>query len=197
MPKIINGLEDKLVKVAEELFIREGYDAVNIRKIAKGAGVASGTVYNYFSSKEALYQAVLMDSWDKTMNALQLIMMEELPLNDRIKKFFLTMYLEVESRQGLGGRIILEERKKKIQDDQGTEVKLGQYMNKIQEMLVEMVKQHAYLNERIDDPERLTDVLIGTFWMLQRHHHGEREANVSFIENYLNVLLNIEGDIYE
>ncbi len=170
---------------------------MNMRKIAKSAGVASGTVYNYFSSKEALYQAVLIDSWDKTMEALQLIMMEDLPLNDRIKKFFRTMYIEVENRQGLGGRIILEERKKKTKDDTTTEVKLGQYMNKIQEMFIEMVKQHEYLTQKIGDPERLTNVLIGSFWMLQRHHNGESEGNMKFIDNYLNVVLNIKDEAHE
>lgn len=196
MPKVIDGLEEKLVKVAEDLFIEEGYDSVNIRKIAKGAGVAVGTVYNYFSSKEELYQAVLMDSWDKTMDVLQCILMDDMPLNDRIKKFIKTMYIEVENRQGLGGRIILEEKKKKSKGGD-TEQKLGQYMNKIHEMFVEMLRHQDHLNSRIGDPERVSNTLLGSFWMLHRHHSGDSQGNLMFIENYLNVLLEIEDDVNE
>lgn len=188
MPKIINDIESKLIKTAEELFIEKGYDAVNMRMLAKQAGVASGTVYNYFSSKEALYQAVLIDSWDKTMLRLSQILKEETSLNDRMKKFFRTMYIEVENRKGLGGRVILEEKKKKNTAN-NTEKTLDQYMSRIKEMVMEMAAAHTLLSSEINDKERLANVLIGSFWMLQRHHTGQREENISFIEDYLDVLL--------
>tara|TARA_Y100001933_G_scaffold166256_1_gene164518 strand:- start:177 stop:806 length:630 start_codon:yes stop_codon:yes gene_type:complete len=188
MPKIINNIESKLICIAEELFVEKGYDAVNIRILAKRAGVASGTVYNYFSSKEALYQAVLIDSWDKTMLLLGEILNEETSLNERMKKFFQTMYIEVENRKGLGGRVVLEEKKKNKSSDD-TEEKLNQYMSRIKKMVIEMISAHEYLSREIEDSERLANVLIGSFWMLQRHHTGQREENLKFIDKYLDILL--------
>ncbi|WP_430883141.1 TetR/AcrR family transcriptional regulator [Fusibacter sp. JL216-2] len=192
MPKIINDIESKLITTAEELFIEKGYDAVNIRLLAKTVGVASGTVYNYFSSKENLYQAVLIDSWDKTMSLLNEILCEEISLNLRMKKFFETMYIEVENRKGLGGRVVLEEKKKKNVANE-TEEKLDHYMSRIKDMVIEMINAHDNLKSKIDDSERLANVLIGSFWMLQRHHTGQREENIKFIGNYLDIILGEHG----
>jgi TetR/AcrR family transcriptional regulator len=44
-----------LLKGAEELFARHGFDGTSIRLIAKELGVNSGMISYYFGSKEALY----------------------------------------------------------------------------------------------------------------------------------------------
>lgn len=43
-----------LVETALSLFSENGYEATSIRRIAAGAGVSLGLMYNYFSSKEEL-----------------------------------------------------------------------------------------------------------------------------------------------
>lgn len=55
MPKIIENAEEKILIAATELFLKEGYANTNIRKIAKAAGVSSGTIYTYFNDKETLF----------------------------------------------------------------------------------------------------------------------------------------------
>jgi len=189
MPKVIEGLEEKLIKTAEELFMEEGYDAVNIRRIAKASGVAVGTVYNYFSSKDELYLEVLKDSWDKTMEVLSQILLETSDLDDKLMKFIKTMYIEVENRKGLGGRMILEERKKKSDSGTNTEEELNRYMDRVEDMFLELLKHHEGIKNTIGDPERLATVIIGSQWMLHRGHNGESEKNLKFIENYMKCLL--------
>jgi AcrR family transcriptional regulator len=49
----------RLLEEAAVEFAREGFDRANINSISKAAGFAKGTVYNYFSSKEDLFGAVL------------------------------------------------------------------------------------------------------------------------------------------
>src|ERR1043166_2834948 len=47
----------RIVAAALELFQRKGFDATTTRAIARKAGIAEGTVFNYFKTKEdiALY----------------------------------------------------------------------------------------------------------------------------------------------
>ncbi len=52
----------RLLETAANRFARDGYDAANIDQIALAAGVAKGTVYNYFPSKERLFGAVLAEA---------------------------------------------------------------------------------------------------------------------------------------
>jgi AcrR family transcriptional regulator len=44
----------KLVSVARELFLAEGFDETGMLDIARKVGIAAGTIYNYFPSKNAL-----------------------------------------------------------------------------------------------------------------------------------------------
>ncbi len=49
----------RLMDVAEDLFARQGYDGTTLRQIADGAGLQEPGIYNHFSGKQALYEAVL------------------------------------------------------------------------------------------------------------------------------------------
>ncbi len=51
-----------LLDAAAEIFARKGYHATRVSEIAERAGVAKGTVYEYFRTKEELFYA-LLDSW--------------------------------------------------------------------------------------------------------------------------------------
>lgn len=51
----------EILEAATELFRRRGYDVTTVQAIAAGAGVAAGTVYLYFPSKEAILDALRED----------------------------------------------------------------------------------------------------------------------------------------
>ena len=51
--------EQKILETARQLMRKNGYDAVSIRDICKEAGVTTGAFYGYFSSKEALFNAIV------------------------------------------------------------------------------------------------------------------------------------------
>src|ERR1700689_4056784 len=49
----------EVLEAARRIFARLGYAATNVEDIAKEAGMAKGTVYLYFKSKEEVFAAVL------------------------------------------------------------------------------------------------------------------------------------------
>ena len=53
------GRERRIVKAAEKLFARKGYAEVAMEDVAARAGLAVGTIYNYFPSKSALLLAIV------------------------------------------------------------------------------------------------------------------------------------------
>jgi AcrR family transcriptional regulator len=55
----------RLLEAAAEEFARHGLAAANINRISVGAGLAKGTVYNYFPSKEALFFAVVQEACER------------------------------------------------------------------------------------------------------------------------------------
>jgi len=62
---------EKILTAALELFAAQGYHNTSIEKIAQRAGVAKGLVYNYFPSKENLFEAVVENGLKETEVILQ------------------------------------------------------------------------------------------------------------------------------
>ena len=63
MPKHIENLREALVTEARRQVLESGYSAMTIRSVAKKCGVAVGTVYNYFESKDALTAEFMLEDW--------------------------------------------------------------------------------------------------------------------------------------
>ncbi|MBW2419132.1 MAG: TetR family transcriptional regulator, partial [Deltaproteobacteria bacterium] len=52
-------MEERILDAAESVFARRGLAGSRVREIADAAGVNGATLYNYYPSKDALYEAVL------------------------------------------------------------------------------------------------------------------------------------------
>src|SRR5260221_4018899 len=50
---------ERLLDVAFDEFVRHGSHGTSMRQIADAAGLAVGSIYNHFSSKDAIFAAVL------------------------------------------------------------------------------------------------------------------------------------------
>jgi len=53
---------EQILKVAREVFFEQGYSAASMSMIAARLGGSKGTLYNYFKSKEELFEAQVRDS---------------------------------------------------------------------------------------------------------------------------------------
>lgn len=51
----------EILQSAHQLFIRHGYHGTSVRQIASETGIALGSIYNHFSSKEEIFTAVLVE----------------------------------------------------------------------------------------------------------------------------------------
>ena len=61
LPRAQRERRRRIVHAALDLLADHEYDAIQVRDIADAAGVALATLYRYFSSKEHLYAAVLLE----------------------------------------------------------------------------------------------------------------------------------------
>lgn len=59
------GSPQAITLAARQLFLKRGYEGVNLDTIAKKASVSRQTLYNNFGSKEAIFKAVLNDHWQR------------------------------------------------------------------------------------------------------------------------------------
>lgn len=64
MARVVKSPTDRkseLISTARHLFQTKGYDAVTMQDVMDALGIAKGTIYHYFKSKEELFQAVVED----------------------------------------------------------------------------------------------------------------------------------------
>lgn len=58
-PKTKQPTKEKIFDVSIDLFSKKGFDAVSIREIARGVGIRESSIYNHYSSKEAILDSIL------------------------------------------------------------------------------------------------------------------------------------------
>lgn len=73
MRKKDETLRDTLLSCARELARREGTGSINIRQLAVQAGIATGTVYNYFPSKEEVMLALTEEFWRDSFQEMRTV----------------------------------------------------------------------------------------------------------------------------
>ena len=71
MPKIIENIREKLLEEAKRQVSESGYSAMTIRSVATACGVGTGTVYNYFPSKDMLVASFMLEDWMICMQAIE------------------------------------------------------------------------------------------------------------------------------
>ena len=69
---------DRIMNVAREMFVHDGFEAVTLRKLAKAIEYSPGTIYQYFKDKQALVMEIIrQDSDDLRRHLLECNQMDD------------------------------------------------------------------------------------------------------------------------
>ena len=68
-----SGIRDRIVRVAERVFLRSGFSLVLMDDLARELGMSKKTVYSHFASKEDLLRAVLVHRVSEVGHGLEAI----------------------------------------------------------------------------------------------------------------------------
>ncbi len=74
MARVVKKASDRkaeIVSTARRLFQTQEYDKTSMQDIMDALGIAKGTIYHYFTSKEALLEAVIDDIVEKNIQQMQ------------------------------------------------------------------------------------------------------------------------------
>lgn len=101
----------EIVAAAMHLWSERGFAATRLEDVATGAGIAKGTIYRYFPSKEALFEAALQDRIAATMDrARDMAAGFDGPTRTVLSRFLATIRAElVEGGSSVFLRILLSE----------------------------------------------------------------------------------------
>ena len=80
------SLRQEILDAARELFVREGYDATSVRRIAEKAGCSSGILYHYFEDKAAIMAQLVRETFGRLNARMQEVREDSTPPIDRLRR---------------------------------------------------------------------------------------------------------------
>jgi len=78
---------ESIIQAAIEIFIKKGFQAATISEIAQRAGVAEGSIYQYFKNKEDLFFSIPVEKTKEFRTQLELHLAGILGTFNKIRKF--------------------------------------------------------------------------------------------------------------
>ena len=78
--------KEQIIDAAANLFSQKSYHDVTMDQIAAHVGVAKGTIYLYFDSKEKLYLEILEDTYEEIESILEKEIAKNDPAPEKLKK---------------------------------------------------------------------------------------------------------------
>jgi len=100
--------ETAILSAGVRLFSEQGYDGVSMRGVAQEAGVSKANIYHHFSSKEALYLAILQSSAEETGELVESLAEGTGSFEERLSKFSKAYQQHLFERK-LTSRLLLRE----------------------------------------------------------------------------------------
>lgn len=80
-----------IVAAASLLFLERGFNGVSLDDILQVTGGSKTTVYNYFGSKDGLFEAVILRICDEALIPLRALELQRLPLREALTRLGVTV----------------------------------------------------------------------------------------------------------
>jgi AcrR family transcriptional regulator len=111
VPEVLTPTRERLLRAARELIEEGGYGAATVIAIAERAGVAAGTLYRHFGSKEELFVEVFRVVCNREVRAMEAAaasLPPDAPLVDRLETVLATFAERALRRPRLAWALIAE-----------------------------------------------------------------------------------------
>jgi TetR/AcrR family transcriptional regulator, fatty acid metabolism regulator protein len=101
---------DAILQAAIETFAQHGFAASRTRDIAARAGVAEGTIYLYFESKDELLLTAFRETVNEFAASVGRLLTDPRPLLERLTDFIESQFIRIEQDPALATVLLFESR---------------------------------------------------------------------------------------
>ncbi|HHK67424.1 MAG TPA: TetR/AcrR family transcriptional regulator [Candidatus Acetothermia bacterium] len=101
--------EERIRGAAIRVFSREGFHRARMREIAEEAGIAVGSIYNYFASKEELLISLFEEEFEARLSFLEELQRRSAPIRETLQRLLEEHFSFVRIRPELA-QLLLRER---------------------------------------------------------------------------------------
>lgn len=101
--------QDLIREAAIRVFARKGFYNARAEEIAREAGIAVGTIYNYFASKEEILLDIFKTEFEKQMEGFRDLLASDLPIPQKIRQILENHFSRL-SKHGDLAQLLMQER---------------------------------------------------------------------------------------
>jgi TetR/AcrR family fatty acid metabolism transcriptional regulator len=146
-----------ILDAALKTFVRRGYPATKVAEIAFEAGVAEGTLYNYFQSKEDLLLALFDEKWGGIIDEIKKKVGRLDDPNKKLKAVFSLVVRMFKKNRHLAELFMVDVKQSSIFLTNYTINRIVQFLDLIEEILEEGKRKGIY---RKDLDSRVAKMVI-------------------------------------
>lgn len=99
-----------ILQAAVEVFAQQGFAAARTRDIAARAGIAEGTIYLYFDSKDELLLTAFREAVEEFSASIGRLLRDDRPLVERLSDFIASQFERIEADPALATVLLFESR---------------------------------------------------------------------------------------
>ncbi len=133
-----------ILDAALKTFVKNGYPATRVSDIAAQAGVAEGTLYNYFTSKEEMLLALFDEKWGGMIDDLKIKVARLPDPNDKLKAMFSTVIKLFKKDRELAEIFLVDVKQSSVFLNNYTVNRVMDFIDMIEVILKEGKKQGLY-----------------------------------------------------
>ena len=146
-----------ILDAALRTFVQRGYPETKVAEIASEAGVAEGTLYNYFPSKEDLLLALFDEKWGRIIDDIKKKLTRVDNPNDQLKVIFSSVVKMFKKNRHLAELFMIDIKQSSIFLNNYTINRIVEFIDIIEEILKEGKRKGIY---RKDLDTRVTKMII-------------------------------------
>lgn len=133
-----------ILDAALRTFAKRGYSETKVAEIAAEAGVAEGTLYNYFKSKEELLLALFDEKWNIIINDIRKKINRLEDPNDKLKAIFTSIVSMFRKNRQLAELFMIDMKQSNIFLNNYTINRIVEFLDIIESVLIEGKNKGLY-----------------------------------------------------
>lgn len=95
--QLLTARRDQIIGAAIQVISEKGFQKTTVRQIAQAAGIADGTIYNYFKNKDDILMAIIGKLTEAEVREMHFAEAEEVDFDTFIEEYFVHRAKEIEA----------------------------------------------------------------------------------------------------
>ena len=167
--------QQQILKAAEKVFAKKGFQGATIQEIALEAELAVGTIYNFFPSKDRLYSMILTSRLDEMREEVQSHIQPIKDIKERLRTMLLSQCEFIEKNRNFFIIFFRDQYRFPwtLAQDLGEEVavRYERYLGTLREIFKEGIKKKVFKPLAPEDLAEAWGSLCNTFffkWLMEK-----------------------------